>query len=94
MAVSIYCRMKKIIYCYATQKPKLKLNRKERARVLLAEWLCLPYPIREKQGCFLGYPVTGYAVEGFPGRKQKRTERTIKSLKKRIRKREMQESGT
>lgn len=86
MAVSIYCHMEKIIYCYTIQNPKRKLSMKEKAGEWLAELLCLPYPIMEKEGCFLDYPVVGYAIEGMaalpengnrPGISGKRTAQRI-----------------
>ncbi len=99
MAVSIYCRMKKIIYCYTVHLPIQKKNLKYDIKQRLAKLFGRPYAITERQCSFLDYPVEGYAMEGMtwhPGKDVReagcREQKTLVKLKKRIRKREMQES--
>lgn len=100
MAVSIYCRMKKIIYCYTVHLAKQKKSRKHDPKQRLAKLLGLPYPITERQCSFLEYPVEGYAIEGMmahPGKDAQeagcRERKTLIKLKKLIQKREMQKSA-
>lgn len=97
MAVSIYCRMKKIIYCDTVCSVRKESFIKCAAvRSYLAKLIGLPYPIDEKKEEFFGYEVEAYFIAGtVPKRKEagRRWQKTLKKLKKRIQKKEMQSAS-
>lgn len=94
MAVSIYCRMKKIIYCdAAVPEGAKKLAGLAAVRRYTAELLGLPYQVAEKRTVFLGYETENYLIAGAVPKEEtagRRWNRTLKKLKKRVQKREMQ----
>lgn len=81
----IYWSMEKIIYLYTVKEEENKKGIWRRMQNVLG----LSYPVREKNGVFAGCPLEAYAITS-PCTEGRRFRRTLRKIKKRIQRREMQ----